>query len=120
MKKIFILLTISIFLGSCNDGDIIVTTFDFEDESLNNCGDVGGFVLYKFNNETNESISLSLSTNDSIFNMTEDQVEMAMGFAEKFSNPFLGGAFWIILSTFFGFIYSLISGLIFKRERQTH
>ena len=74
MKKIFILLTISIFLGSCNDGDVIVTTFDFDDESLSNCGDVGGYVLYKFNNETNESISLSLSTNDSIYNMTEEQV----------------------------------------------
>ncbi|KAA3620935.1 MAG: DUF4199 domain-containing protein [Flavobacterium sp.] len=53
-------------------------------------------------------------------NITEDQVEMAMGFAEKFSNPFLGGAFWIVMSAFFGFIYSLISGLIFKRERPVH
>jgi len=50
-------------------------------------------------------------------NMTEEQAEMALGFAEKFSNPFLGGAFWIVMSAFFGFIYSLIAGLIFKRAR---
>lgn len=53
-------------------------------------------------------------------NMTEEQADLALGFAEKFSNPFLGGAFWIIMSAFFGFIYSLISGLIFKRERPAH
>jgi len=53
-------------------------------------------------------------------NMTEEQAEMAMGFAEKFSNPFLGSAFWIVISAFLGFIYSLISGLIFKREKPVH
>ena len=53
-------------------------------------------------------------------NMTEEQADIALGFAEKFSNPFLGGAFWIIMSAFFGFIYSLISGLIFKRDRPAH
>ncbi|MDC8003622.1 DUF4199 domain-containing protein [Aureisphaera galaxeae] len=50
-------------------------------------------------------------------NMTDEQLESTMGFIEKFSNPFLGGAFWIVMSAFFGFIYSLISGLIFKKER---
>lgn len=50
-------------------------------------------------------------------NMTEEQADMTMGFVEKFSDPYLGGAFFIVLSAFFGFIYSLISGLIFKRER---
>lgn len=53
-------------------------------------------------------------------NMTEEQADMTMGFVEKFSDPYLGGAFFIVLSAFFGFIYSLISGLIFKRERPLH
>ena len=53
-------------------------------------------------------------------NMTEEQADMTMGIVEKMSNPFFGGAFWIIMSAFFGFIYSLISGLIFKRERPLH
>ena len=53
-------------------------------------------------------------------NMTEEQADMTMGFVEKMSNPYLGGAFFIVLSAFFGFIYSLISGLIFKRERPLH
>ena len=52
--------------------------------------------------------------------MTEEQADLALSIAEKFSNPFLGGAFWIVMSAFFGFIYSLISGLIFKRERPAH
>ncbi|MCB0457519.1 MAG: DUF4199 domain-containing protein [Flavobacteriaceae bacterium] len=53
-------------------------------------------------------------------NMTEEQADMALSIMKKFSNPFLGGAFWIIMSAFFGFIYSLISGLIFKREKPNH
>jgi len=53
-------------------------------------------------------------------NMTEEQADMAISIMEKFSNPFLGGAFWIVMSAFFGFIYSLLSGLIFKRERPLH
>ena len=52
--------------------------------------------------------------------MTDEQAEIALGFVEKFSNPYLGGAFWLVMSAFFGFIYSLISGLIFKREKPLH
>lgn len=50
-------------------------------------------------------------------NMTEDQVEQSMAFAEKFMNPFLGVTFWIALSAIFGLIYSLIAGLIMKNEQ---
>lgn len=73
MKKIFLLLTFSIILGSCNDGDVIVTTFDFTDEELNNCGEPGGYVLFKINNSTFESISLSLNTANEIFEIEEVQ-----------------------------------------------
>ena len=49
-------------------------------------------------------------------NMTNDEQEVALEIAKKMTSPIIGGAFFILLSVFFGFIYSLISGLIFKRE----
>lgn len=49
-------------------------------------------------------------------NMTEEMVDQSMEWAEKFSNPILGGAFWIVMSSIFGAIYSLIGGLIMKTE----
>ncbi len=50
-------------------------------------------------------------------NMTEDQVEMALSFSKYMINPFIGGAFWIAMSAFFGLIYSLIAGAIWKQQR---
>ncbi|MGJ8666169.1 MAG: hypothetical protein ACSHW7_07380 [Patiriisocius sp.] len=67
MGKIWLLLiATALFLG-CNDGDIIVTNFDFQDANLQTCGENGGYVFYKINPTVNESISLLLSTNDSLF-----------------------------------------------------
>ena len=54
---------------ACDDGDVIVTSFDFDDASLQNCGGPGSYVFFKINSESNESISLKLSTQDSIFNV---------------------------------------------------
>ncbi len=48
--------------------------------------------------------------------MTEEMIDTTMEYAEKFSNPILGSAFWIALSALFGLIYSLIAGLIMKKE----
>ncbi len=50
-------------------------------------------------------------------NMTEENLETTLGFVKKFSNPFFSSAIYILLSAFFGFLYGLISGLIFKREK---
>ena len=49
-------------------------------------------------------------------NMTEEMVDQSMSMVEKFMNPLMGSAFWIALSAFFGLIYSLIGGLIMKKE----
>ena len=49
-------------------------------------------------------------------NTSEEQVEQVMGFIEAMADPLIGGAFWIGLSLFFGLIYSLIGGLIMKKE----
>ena len=49
-------------------------------------------------------------------NMTEEMVDQSMSIAEKFMDTLIGSAFWIAMSAFFGLIYSLIGGLIMKKE----
>ena len=49
-------------------------------------------------------------------NMTEQMVDQSMAMVEKFMNPIIGSAMWIALSAFFGLIYSLIGGLVMKKE----
>lgn len=51
-------------------------------------------------------------------NMSDEQLEMAKGMQEKFSTPAIAAAFGIIGSLFFGFIISLIEGLILKRTEE--
>jgi hypothetical protein len=48
-------------------------------------------------------------------NMSDDQIEMALSMSKTFSKPIIGIAMAIIGSLFFGFIISLIEGLILKR-----
>ncbi|GAA0872205.1 hypothetical protein GCM10009117_13520 [Gangjinia marincola] len=58
------------FFISCDDGDIIVTSFDFEDTALTACeefdseGDEFIRLVYNINTDSNESISLSFSNTD--------------------------------------------------------
>ena len=49
-------------------------------------------------------------------NMTPEAIEMSLKWMRTFSNPFLGSALLIALSAFFGLIYSLIAGLVMKKE----
>ncbi len=49
-------------------------------------------------------------------NMSEEMAEQSIKMMEKFSNPMIGTAFWIALSAIFGLIYSLIGGLVMKKE----
>ncbi|SRX55798.1 hypothetical protein [Aequorivita sp. CIP111184] len=71
MKKILFLFIVSLILHSCNDGDIIVTTFNFDDAELKSCGNVGNYVFYKVNPEALESLSLKLGVTDSIYKTAE-------------------------------------------------
>jgi hypothetical protein len=48
--------------------------------------------------------------------MTEEMVEQTAKMREIFTNPFVGSTIWIALSAICGLIYSLIGGLIMKRE----
>lgn len=68
MKKILILLILCSLFQSCDDGDIIITTFNFEDAELKSCGQLGNFVFYKINPDAQESLSLKLGISDSLYN----------------------------------------------------
>ncbi|HET8838122.1 MAG TPA: DUF4199 domain-containing protein [Flavobacteriaceae bacterium] len=49
-------------------------------------------------------------------NMTEEMMDQSMKFMEMFSSPWVLIAFWLAMSAFFALIYSLIAGLIMKKE----
>ncbi len=49
-------------------------------------------------------------------NATEEIVDQQMEFVKKLMDPVIGSAFWIAASLIFGLIYSLIGGLIMKKE----
>ena len=53
-------------------------------------------------------------------NMPEESMEMAMSITEKMVSPGVMAAMGIIMSLFFGFIISLISGLIMKVNKPAH
>ncbi|MGO3183759.1 MAG: hypothetical protein ACTIJ9_13105 [Aequorivita sp.] len=57
----------TIFFQSCDDGDIIVTTFNFDNADLEDCGTIGNYVFYKLNPDAKESLSLKLAVNDSLY-----------------------------------------------------
>jgi len=68
MRKLFFLTIALVFFTSCNDGDIIVTEFNFAPENLDNCGIPGDYVFFNINNSSSaESISLQLGTTEILF-----------------------------------------------------
>ena len=69
MKRFLIAIALLGLLTSCDDGDIIVTDFDFEDSTLQFCDGPDKFVIYATNNDdVNESISLEFNNS----NITKD------------------------------------------------
>ena len=52
--------------------------------------------------------------------MTQEQMDMAMGISEKMMTPLVMSAMGIIFTLFLGFITSLIAGLIMKVNRPEH
>lgn len=67
----FVWIFIFIFCA-CDDGDFVVTSFDFTDQNLESCETGQGFVFYKTNNTSFESISLSISAVATIFEASGD------------------------------------------------
>ncbi len=52
--------------------------------------------------------------------MTQEQMDMAMGITEKMMTPTIMAAMGIIFTLFLGFIVSLIAGLFMKENRPEH
>lgn len=64
-KYFFLFLFFSFIFYSCDDGNIITTTFDFDDETdLSLCSEDDLNVLYFIDSETNEAISFEFSLDD--------------------------------------------------------
>lgn len=65
------LIITSCFLGSCDDGDLIVTSFEFDEADLKLCSgiDENSFVFFKINTELNEAISYNFISPE--YNETE-------------------------------------------------
>ncbi|WZL88799.1 hypothetical protein VS868_14500 [Salinimicrobium sp. 3283s] len=82
MKKVFSLFFAAALLTACNDGEIIVTDFNFEDPDLSWCGDNQSQVLYKINNtDVNEAIAFrfNLDTeNEKLFLSEEGRLSIAL------------------------------------------
>ncbi len=63
MYRYLSVLFLIVVFTSCNDGDIIVTSFDFENQELSVCGEGTSKVLYNINNENIfETISFTLNS----------------------------------------------------------
>jgi len=63
MRRFSLFLISLLFLVSCDDGDIIVTSFDFEEETFNLCGDGREKFLYHINNgDVIETLTLQLNS----------------------------------------------------------
>lgn len=72
MKRLFTLLFFcSALFQSCDDGDIIITTFNFDDADINYCGTLGNYVFYNVNPDALESLSLKLGVTDSLYKTEE-------------------------------------------------
>lgn len=67
MRKRLLLIFLALLLQGCDDGDIIVTNFDFEDAQLQQCGESSNYVFFKINPQVNQSISLNISTTQELF-----------------------------------------------------
>ena len=67
MKYLGFFLFIPLLLTSCDDGDVIVTSFDFENDNLSVCSVGSTRVLYNVNND-NIFESISFTFNNNMFN----------------------------------------------------
>ncbi len=72
-------------MQSCDDGDIIITTFNFDDAELQRCGTSGNYVFYKINTEALESLSLKLGVTDSLYR-SEGLKEYILNGTSNFAN----------------------------------
>ncbi len=84
MRKYLALLLFSALI-SCNDGDVIVTTFDFNERDLQFCGGPGGYLFFKINEAGSESISVRLGNNEQLF-IENDTLDIALNGTSNYAN----------------------------------
>lgn len=82
MKNVLGLLCAILLLVSCDDGDIIVTDFNFENQQLEWCGNSSSHVLFNLNNEqVHEAIAFrfNLETPEpQFFSTTEETIRVPL------------------------------------------
>lgn len=66
MKRL-LLLFIIVTYTSCNDGDVIVTSFDFDEADLQSCAGDIGYLFFKINDENTESLSFRIGITEQQF-----------------------------------------------------
>lgn len=85
MRKSLFGLILLVFCVACDDGDIIVNSFDFEGTDLLSCGDAQNYLFYKINVNSTESLSLKLAQGDDIF-LQEDTLNIVLNASSNFLN----------------------------------
>ena len=64
-KKTYLIALFAMMIISCDDGDIVVSNFNFDqDTALDLCGDSDNQVLFTIDDETNEAISFTFTNQD--------------------------------------------------------
>ena len=65
MRKLVVLIGLMGIISGCDDGDVIVSTFDFDSETqLRLCGESDVKVVYGINNDPSESLSFNFEDED--------------------------------------------------------
>lgn len=88
MKKVFFLFFLSFTLFACDDGDLIVTDFDFSsDSSLQFCDNGSGTVLFVINSDPDEAIAITLPDEDFDGTFEEDEEQRVIKVPITEANP---------------------------------
>jgi len=83
MRKLLLAFPIFCILLGCDDGDVIVTSFDFDDVDLQFCTGADSYVFFKINDQAAESLSL-LTNIDEDDLKDEDQLEVQLNGTSNF------------------------------------
>jgi len=85
MRLVFLGILSMLLTVGCDDGDIIVNTFDFDGTDLQNCGNADAYLFYKINVNGNESLSLKLAQGEDIF-FQEDTLNVTLNSSSNVVN----------------------------------
>ena len=85
MKRLLVFFLLSILFIGCNDGDVIVTSFNFEDTDLQFCTGSDSYLFFKINEGDTESLSLLFQDNSDIF-FTSDTTSITLDGISSYVN----------------------------------